>query len=52
MNKDESISFAALETFFQESIRKYKDTELEDKLFVVWKYLADNLTSFLSKEWE
>ncbi len=52
MNKDESISFAALEAFFQESIRKYKDTGLEDKLISVWMYIDENLTSFLSNRQE
>lgn len=52
MNKNESISFAALEAFFKESIEKYKDTELEDKLIYVWKYIDKNLTSFLSNRQE
>lgn len=52
MNKEKTISFAALEAFFQESIKKYKDTELEDKLVYVWKYIDENLTSFLSNRQE
>ena len=52
MDKEKIISFAALEAFFQESIRKYKDTELEDKLVYVWKYIDENLTSFLSNRQE
>ncbi|MDV3429616.1 MAG: hypothetical protein LIR50_21815 [Bacillota bacterium] len=48
MNKETMISLSVLEDFFQESIKKYKDTGLEDKLISVWMFIDDNLTSFLS----
>ena len=52
MNKETMISISVLEDFFQESIKKYKDTELEDKLIYVWKYIDENLASFLSNRQE